>query len=196
MQPIACGIAGYRCTAAARCTTMAAQRDFPVGDGGRAGGRLPRAQGHVPAWRHRISGRRVLGAARLPPAGGRHLHAIRTGHSASAGPVHSWGRLEQRTHAPFGRAGELSAGTGNARQRGLRGREPGVPAPNEAAFPAQLQDARAAHSASSRPMRRSTASIRPATGVWGGSAGGHLAALAALTCGDTSLRPGAGPCGK
>jgi acetyl esterase/lipase len=60
----------------------------------------------------------------------------------------------------------------------------------EAKFPAQLQDAKAAlrflgdHAAHYR--------IDPArVGVWGGSAGGHLAALTALTCKDTTLDPAA-----
>jgi acetyl esterase/lipase len=56
----------------------------------------------------------------------------------------------------------------------------------EAPFPAQLQDARAAV----RFLKANAAQygIDPArVGVWGGSAGGHLAALTALSCGDTSL---------
>lgn len=56
----------------------------------------------------------------------------------------------------------------------------------EAPFPAQLQDARAAI----RFLKANSAQygIDPArTGVWGGSAGGHLTALTALSCGDTSL---------
>ena len=60
----------------------------------------------------------------------------------------------------------------------------------EAKFPAQLQDAKAAlrflkdHAAQYR--------IDPArVGIWGGSAGGHLTALAALTCHDTRLDPDA-----
>jgi acetyl esterase/lipase len=58
----------------------------------------------------------------------------------------------------------------------------------EAAFPAQLQDARAA-----LRFLKGNASrfgIDPArSGIWGGSAGGHLAALTALSCGVTSLDP-------
>lgn len=56
----------------------------------------------------------------------------------------------------------------------------------EATFPAQVQDARAAL----RFLKGNAAryGIDPArTGVWGGSAGGHLSALAALSCGDASL---------
>ena len=56
----------------------------------------------------------------------------------------------------------------------------------EAPFPAQLQDARAAL----RFLKSNAGKygIDPArTGVWGGSAGGHLAALSALSCGVTSL---------
>ena len=56
----------------------------------------------------------------------------------------------------------------------------------EARFPAQLQDARAAL----RFLKGNAGryGIDPArTGVWGGSAGGHLAALTALSCGDRSL---------
>ena len=56
----------------------------------------------------------------------------------------------------------------------------------EARFPAQVQDARAAL----RFLKSHAAryGIDPArTGVWGGSAGGHLAALTAMTCGVTSL---------
>lgn len=62
---------------------------------------------------------------------------------------------------------------------------------SEAQFPAQLQDANAAL----RFLRRHAAQykIDPSrVGVWGGSAGGHLAALAALTCKDTALDPAAG----
>jgi len=58
----------------------------------------------------------------------------------------------------------------------------------EAPFPAALQDARAAL----RFLRANAAKyhIDPArVGVWGGSAGGHLAALVATSCGDTSLDP-------
>jgi len=63
----------------------------------------------------------------------------------------------------------------------------------EATFPAQAQDVRAAL----RFLKANAAhyGIDPArTGIWGGSAGGHLAALAALSCGDASLDP-AGPSG-
>lgn len=61
---------------------------------------------------------------------------------------------------------------------------------SEAAFPAQLQDSNAAI----RFLRSNAArySIDPArVGVWGGSAGGHLTALTALTCKDTALDPAA-----
>lgn len=56
----------------------------------------------------------------------------------------------------------------------------------EAPFPAQVQDARAAlHFLKSHAARYG---IDPArTGVWGGSAGGHIAALTALTCGVSAL---------
>ena len=58
----------------------------------------------------------------------------------------------------------------------------------EAPFPAQVQDARAAL----RFLKRNAAryGIDPArSGVWGGSAGGHLAALTAMTCGVAVLDP-------
>jgi acetyl esterase/lipase len=58
----------------------------------------------------------------------------------------------------------------------------------EARFPAQLQDARAAL----RFLKGNAArfGIDPSrAGIWGGSAGGHLASLAALSCGDASLDP-------
>lgn len=61
----------------------------------------------------------------------------------------------------------------------------------EARFPAQLQDVNAAI----RFLRAHAAEYRidPArVGIFGGSAGGHLSALAALTCGDTALDPEAG----
>lgn len=61
----------------------------------------------------------------------------------------------------------------------------------EAKFPAQLQDSAAAL----RFLRARAAEYRidPArVGVWGGSAGGHLAALTATTCRDTALDPAAG----
>lgn len=60
----------------------------------------------------------------------------------------------------------------------------------EARFPAQLQDANAAL----RFLRAHAQDykIDPArVGVWGGSAGGHLAALTATTCRDTALDPAA-----
>lgn len=65
----------------------------------------------------------------------------------------------------------------------------------EARFPAQLQDANAAL----RFLRSHAGQYRidPArVGVWGGSAGGHLTALAALACRNTALDPAAGqdPC--
>lgn len=56
----------------------------------------------------------------------------------------------------------------------------------EAPFPAQVQDVRAAL----RFLKANAAryGIDPArTGLWGGSAGGHLAALAALSCGVSGL---------
>jgi acetyl esterase/lipase len=65
----------------------------------------------------------------------------------------------------------------------------------EAPFPAQLQDARAAI----RFLKANAAKygIDPArTGVWGGSAGGHLTALTALSCGDASLDPAPAPAGS
>ena len=61
---------------------------------------------------------------------------------------------------------------------------------SEAQFPAQLQDSNAAL----RFLRANAAryAIDPArVGVWGGSAGGHLTALTALTCKDTTLDPAA-----
>lgn len=61
---------------------------------------------------------------------------------------------------------------------------------SEARFPAQLQDSNAAL----RFLRANAAKYRidPArVGVWGGSAGGHLAALTALTCRDIALDPAA-----
>lgn len=61
---------------------------------------------------------------------------------------------------------------------------------SEAQFPAQLQDSNAAL----RFLRAHAAQYRidPArVGVWGGSAGGHLTALTALTCRDTALDPAA-----
>lgn len=65
----------------------------------------------------------------------------------------------------------------------------------EAVFPAQLRDVNAAL----RFLRENAARYRidPArVGVFGGSAGGHLAALAGLACRETSLDPAAGqdPC--
>ena len=61
----------------------------------------------------------------------------------------------------------------------------------EAPFPAQLQDANAAL----RFLRAHAGQYRldPArVGVWGGSAGGHLTAITALTCRNTTLDPAAG----
>ncbi|MDB5684511.1 MAG: dienelactone hydrolase [Sphingomonas bacterium] len=61
----------------------------------------------------------------------------------------------------------------------------------EAKFPAQLQDSNAAL----RFLRAHAGeyAIDPArVGVWGGSAGGHLAALTALACKEKSLDPQAG----
>ncbi len=60
----------------------------------------------------------------------------------------------------------------------------------EAKFPAQLQDAKA----SLRFLGDNAARYRidpSRVGIWGGSAGGHLTALTALTCKDTSLDPAA-----
>ncbi len=65
----------------------------------------------------------------------------------------------------------------------------------EAAFPAQLQDARAAL----RFLKGNAAKYgidSSRTGVWGGSAGGHLTALAALSCGDASLDVAPAPAGS
>jgi acetyl esterase/lipase len=56
----------------------------------------------------------------------------------------------------------------------------------EAPFPAQVQDARAAL----RFLKGDAAKYgvdTTRTGIWGGSAGGHLTALTALSCGDASL---------
>lgn len=61
---------------------------------------------------------------------------------------------------------------------------------SEARFPGQLQDSNAAL----RFLRGHAADYRidsARVGVWGGSAGGHLAALTALTCKDTALDPAA-----
>jgi acetyl esterase/lipase len=61
----------------------------------------------------------------------------------------------------------------------------------EARFPAQLQDVNAAI----RFLRAHAAEYRidPArVGLWGGSAGGHLAALTGVTCRDTKLDPQSG----
>lgn len=58
----------------------------------------------------------------------------------------------------------------------------------EAPFPAQLQDARAAiRFLKSNAGKYGLDASR--VGVWGGSAGGHLAALSAYSCGDTALDP-------
>lgn len=58
----------------------------------------------------------------------------------------------------------------------------------EAPFPAQVQDARAALRFLKANAPRY--GIDPSrTGIWGGSAGGHLSALTAMSCGDASLDP-------
>jgi acetyl esterase/lipase len=58
----------------------------------------------------------------------------------------------------------------------------------EAPFPAQLQDVRAAlRYLRTNAQRYGIDAARVA--AWGGSAGGHLAALLATSCGDTSLDP-------
>lgn len=60
----------------------------------------------------------------------------------------------------------------------------------EARFPAQLQDSNAAL----RFLRAHAAEYRidpNRVGLWGGSAGGHLAALTAVTCRNTALDPAA-----
>jgi acetyl esterase/lipase len=58
----------------------------------------------------------------------------------------------------------------------------------EAPFPAQLQDARAA--IRFLKINATKYGLDPSrVGVWGGSAGGHLAALTALSCGATNLDP-------
>lgn len=60
----------------------------------------------------------------------------------------------------------------------------------EAKYPAQLQDAKA--SLRFLGDRAAKYRIDPGrVGIWGGSAGGHLTALTALTCKDTSLDPAA-----
>jgi acetyl esterase/lipase len=59
---------------------------------------------------------------------------------------------------------------------------------SEAPFPAQLQDLRAAL----RYLRANAAKYHiqsDKVAIWGGSAGGQLSALAALSCGDRSLDP-------
>ncbi|WP_174297696.1 alpha/beta hydrolase [Sphingomonas bacterium] len=61
----------------------------------------------------------------------------------------------------------------------------------EARFPAQLQDANAALRFL-RAHAREYAIDPTRVGLWGGSAGGHLAALTAVTCRDTALDPAAG----
>ncbi len=61
---------------------------------------------------------------------------------------------------------------------------------SEAQFPAQLQDSNAAiRFLRANAARYAIDSAR--VGVWGGSAGGHLTALTALTCKDTRLDPAA-----
>jgi acetyl esterase/lipase len=60
----------------------------------------------------------------------------------------------------------------------------------EARYPAQLQDSNAAL----RFLRTHAGEYRidpKRVGVWGGSAGGHLTALTAVTCRDTTLDPAA-----
>ncbi|MDB5721562.1 MAG: alpha/beta hydrolase [Alphaproteobacteria bacterium] len=60
----------------------------------------------------------------------------------------------------------------------------------EARFPAQLQDANAA--IRFLTARAAAYRIDPARiGLWGGSAGGHLAALTGVACGNTNLDPAA-----
>jgi len=62
----------------------------------------------------------------------------------------------------------------------------------EAPFPAQLQDVRAAlRYLRVNAQRYGIDGTRVA--AWGGSAGGHLAALLATSCGDTSLDPAPAP---
>ncbi len=65
----------------------------------------------------------------------------------------------------------------------------------EAQFPAQLQDARAAL----RFLKANAGKYgldASKVGVWGGSAGGHLTALTAFSCGDTSVDPAPAPAGS
>jgi acetyl esterase/lipase len=65
----------------------------------------------------------------------------------------------------------------------------------EAPFPAQLQDARAAlRFLKGNAGRYGIDTSR--TGIWGGSAGGHLTALTAYSCGDTSFDAASAPAGS
>lgn len=65
----------------------------------------------------------------------------------------------------------------------------------EAPFPAQLQDARAAlRFLKGNAGRYGIDASR--TGIWGGSAGGHLTALTAYSCGDASFDPAPAPEGS
>jgi acetyl esterase/lipase len=66
---------------------------------------------------------------------------------------------------------------------------------SEAPFPAQMQDARAGL----RFLKANAGKYgidASRVGVWGGSAGGHLAALTALSCGDTKVDPAPAPAGS
>lgn len=64
---------------------------------------------------------------------------------------------------------------------------------NQAKFPAQIQDVKAA--IRYLRSRSSTYGIDPARAMtWGGSAGGHLAGLAAVSCNASLLEPADGQC--
>ena len=191
---VACGILG---TAALLCagTTMAAQRDFPVGDGAVLADNYPERKVTFP---HGVTGYPDVVYSVLPgyrplvvdiytpsgPAARRPLVLFIHGGGWNSGHTRHSGAL-----ANFPQALAMLASEGFV-VASLEYR-----LTNEAAFPAQLQDARAAI----RFLKANAAKygIDPSrTGVWGGSAGGHLAALAALTCGENRFDPAPAPAGS
>ncbi len=179
-------MAGLLALAAGTTTVAAQERDFPVEGGAVLEDRYPRQSQQWPGGvtsladvvYSTITGYRpMIVDVYMPPreAGPKPLILFIHGGGWTGGHTRHSGAL-----------GDFPAALAMLAQEGFVVASLEYRLAREAAFPAQVQDARAAL----RFLRANAAhyGIDPArAGVWGGSAGGHLAALAALSCGVGEL---------
>ena len=186
---LACALAvAGTCVAALPVSAGAAERDFPVADNAVVDDRYP---ARIQGWPDGVTSLADVTYSTIP--GYRPMAVDIYMPPRDAGPkplvlfVHGGGWVGGHTRHS-GAAADFPAALARLAAEGFVVASVEYRLAAEARFPAQLQDVRAAL----RFLKGKAAryGIDPArTAIWGGSAGGHLSALAALSCGAVGIDP-------